>query len=100
SRHPCWRRCCRTCKLIAKMPRTGRRLTWASLRRCCDIGVSCNLCVPFAPARLPVMSTPLKIDFVSDVSCPWCIIGLRGLTAALDQLGAEVQAEIHFQPFE
>ncbi|PHX44450.1 disulfide bond formation protein DsbA, partial [Pseudomonas sp. NZIPFR-PS2] len=46
------------------------------------------------------MSTPLKIDFVSDVSCPWCIIGLRGLTEALDQLGAEVQAEIHFQPFE
>lgn len=38
------------------------------------------------------MSTPLKIDFVSDVSCPWCIIGLRGLTEALDQLGAEVQA--------
>ncbi|MBD8092773.1 DsbA family oxidoreductase [Pseudomonas fluorescens] len=46
------------------------------------------------------MSTPLKIDFVSDVSCPWCIIGLRGLTEALDQLGSEVQAEIHFQPFE
>ncbi|WP_426135825.1 DsbA family oxidoreductase [Pseudomonas sp. PWP3-1b2] len=46
------------------------------------------------------MSTPLKIDFVSDVSCPWCVIGLRGLTEALDQLGAEVQAEIHFQPFE
>ena len=46
------------------------------------------------------MSTPLKIDFVSDVSCPWCIIGLRGLTEALDQLGTEVQAEIHFQPFE
>ena len=38
------------------------------------------------------MSTSLKIDFVSDVSCPWCVIGLRGLTEALDQLGAEVQA--------
>ncbi|MBA1429646.1 DsbA family oxidoreductase [Pseudomonas orientalis] len=46
------------------------------------------------------MSTALKIDFISDVSCPWCVIGLRGLTEALDQLGAEVQAEIHFQPFE
>lgn len=46
------------------------------------------------------MSTALKIDFVSDVSCPWCVIGLRGLTEALDQLGSEVQAEIHFQPFE
>ena len=46
------------------------------------------------------MSTPLKIDFVSDVSCPWCVIGLRALTQALDGLGDEVKAEIHFQPFE
>ena len=46
------------------------------------------------------MSTPLKIDFVSDVSCPWCVIGLRALNQALDQLGDEVRAEIHFQPFE
>ncbi|MEB0005649.1 MULTISPECIES: DsbA family oxidoreductase [unclassified Pseudomonas] len=46
------------------------------------------------------MSTPLKIDFVSDVSCPWCVIGLRALTQALEGLGDEVKAEIHFQPFE
>jgi predicted DsbA family dithiol-disulfide isomerase len=46
------------------------------------------------------MSTPLKIDFVSDVSCPWCVVGLRALTRALDGLGDEVKAEIHFQPFE
>ena len=46
------------------------------------------------------MSTPLKIDFISDVSCPWCIIGLRALDQALEHLGDEVQATIHFQPFE
>ena len=46
------------------------------------------------------MSNSLKIDFVSDVSCPWCVVGLYGLTRALDQLGDEVQAEIRFQPFE
>lgn len=46
------------------------------------------------------MSTPLKIDFVSDVSCPWCVVGLRALTQALEGLGDEVKAEIHFQPFE
>ncbi|WP_342654684.1 DsbA family oxidoreductase [Pseudomonas sp. F3-2] len=46
------------------------------------------------------MSTPLKIDFISDVSCPWCIIGLRALDHALEHLGDEVQATIHFQPFE
>ena len=41
----------------------------------------------------------LKIDFVSDVSCPWCAIGLKSLEQALTQV-PEVQAEIHFQPFE
>jgi len=42
----------------------------------------------------------LKIDFVSDVSCPWCIIGLRGLESALERLGSLVEADIRFQPFE
>ena len=42
----------------------------------------------------------LKIDFVSDVSCPWCAIGLNGLQTALQRLDGEVQAELHFQPFE
>ena len=46
------------------------------------------------------MNAPLKIDFVSDVSCPWCVIGLKSLEQALDQLGSEVSADIHFQPFE
>ena len=45
-------------------------------------------------------ATPLKIDFVSDVSCPWCAIGLASLERALDRLGGEVGAELHFQPFE
>ncbi|EZP31387.1 DsbA family oxidoreductase [Pseudomonas sp. RIT288] len=46
------------------------------------------------------MSSDLKIDFVSDVSCPWCVVGLNGLLQALEILRDEVQAEIHFQPFE
>jgi predicted DsbA family dithiol-disulfide isomerase len=46
------------------------------------------------------MSTPVKIDFVSDVSCPWCIIGLKALEEALSRLGDTVRAELHFQPFE
>ena len=33
------------------------------------------------------MPKPMKIDFVSDVSCPWCIIGLRGLEEALARTG-------------
>lgn len=43
---------------------------------------------------------PLRIDFVSDVSCPWCAIGLSALRRALHKLGDEVAVEIHFQPFE
>ncbi|MGE9553716.1 DsbA family oxidoreductase [Erwinia amylovora] len=46
------------------------------------------------------MSQPLQIDFVSDISCPWCIIGLQGLEKALAELGPQVQATITFQPFE
>ncbi|HEY7641474.1 MAG TPA: DsbA family oxidoreductase [Steroidobacteraceae bacterium] len=43
---------------------------------------------------------PLKIDFVSDVSCPWCVIGLRSLEQALERTGVAAAADIHFQPFE
>jgi predicted DsbA family dithiol-disulfide isomerase len=46
------------------------------------------------------MSARIKIDFVSDVSCPWCVIGLKSLQAALGNLGDKVDADLHFQPFE
>lgn len=46
------------------------------------------------------MPSPLKIDFVSDVSCPWCIIGLKSLESALASLGDKVKVDLHFQPFE
>ena len=46
------------------------------------------------------MRTKLKIDFVSDIACPWCAVGLGALEQALDELTQEVQADLHFQPFE
>ena len=46
------------------------------------------------------MTTTLKIDVVSDVSCPWCIIGLKALEQAADRLQGEVALDLHFQPFE
>lgn len=46
------------------------------------------------------MARTLKIDFVSDVSCPWCAIGLASLEQALQRLDGAVQADLHFQPFE
>jgi predicted DsbA family dithiol-disulfide isomerase len=42
----------------------------------------------------------MRIDFVSDVACPWCAVGLHGLERALERLGPEVPVELHFQPFE
>ncbi|WP_010187478.1 DsbA family oxidoreductase [Sphingomonas sp. PAMC 26605] len=46
------------------------------------------------------MKTRLKIDFVSDVSCPWCVVGLRGLEAGLSRLADSIDADIVFRPFE
>ena len=42
----------------------------------------------------------MKIDFVSDVSCPWCAIGLASLETALERIGGDVPVDLHFQPFE
>ena len=42
----------------------------------------------------------LKIDIVSDVMCPWCIIGYKNLETALAQLSDEFAAEISWKPFE
>jgi predicted DsbA family dithiol-disulfide isomerase len=46
------------------------------------------------------MKKHIKIDFVSDVSCPWCAIGLQSLQNALQKLDGELQANLTFQPFE
>lgn len=46
------------------------------------------------------MAMPLKIDFVSDISCGWCAVGLHALEEALNKIGPSVDAKFHFQPFE
>jgi len=46
------------------------------------------------------MTKNITIDFVSDVSCPWCAVGLASLQIALDRFGDQVNAEMTFQPFE
>lgn len=44
------------------------------------------------------MMKTLHIDFVSDVACPWCAVGLNALERALERSG--IEAELHMQPFE
>ena len=46
------------------------------------------------------MSVTLTIDFVSDVSCPWCAIGLSALEQALARVAPEITAKVQVQPFE
>lgn len=46
------------------------------------------------------MKKPLKIDIVSDVSCPWCIIGYKSLSDALGKLAPQITANIAWKPFE
>jgi predicted DsbA family dithiol-disulfide isomerase len=52
------------------------------------------------PENPAAMTTQLKIDFVSDISCPWCAIGLKSLDQALARVAGDISADIHFQPFE
>ena len=42
----------------------------------------------------------MKIDFVSDVACPWCAVGLNALERALERIGDEIPVELHFEPCE
>ena len=36
----------------------------------------------------------LEIDIVSDVMCPWCLIGYGQLTKALRELEGEIEAQL------
>ncbi len=42
----------------------------------------------------------IKIDIVSDVVCPWCIIGYKRLENAIEEMGIQDKVEIEWQPFE
>ena len=46
------------------------------------------------------MKNKIKIDIVSDVVCPWCIIGYKRLVQAIKELNLEDKIEIEWQPFE
>ncbi len=42
----------------------------------------------------------IRIDFVSDIACPWCAVGLASLEQAIERVKDAVSVELHFQPFE
>lgn len=43
---------------------------------------------------------PLRVDIVSDVVCPWCIIGYKQLQKALDAMPSHFDVQFHWHPFE
>ena len=46
------------------------------------------------------MSKKIQLDIISDVVCPWCVIGYKNLQLAIDQLNIADKVELHWQPFE
>lgn len=46
------------------------------------------------------MKTTIKIDFVSDIACPWCAVGLGNLGKAMTALQDRAQFDVHFRAFE
>lgn len=46
------------------------------------------------------MSEKIKVDIISDVVCPWCVIGYNHLNAAIEELNLQGKVEIEWQPFE
>lgn len=46
------------------------------------------------------MKPTIKIDYVSDIACPWCAVGLGNLNQAINQFSDKANFEIHFHPFE
>ncbi|MGR5063882.1 DsbA family oxidoreductase [Photobacterium sp. DNB22_13_2] len=46
------------------------------------------------------MTKKIKLDIISDVVCPWCLVGYKHLEAAITELGIQDSIEIEWQPFE
>lgn len=46
------------------------------------------------------MTATIRIDFVSDIACPWCAVGLGNLNKAMAALEGRAQFEVHFRAFE
>ncbi|MGI9535618.1 MAG: DsbA family oxidoreductase [Desulfocapsaceae bacterium] len=46
------------------------------------------------------MTDKIKLDIVSDVVCPWCIIGYKRVAQAITGMGLEDRIEVEWHPFE
>lgn len=46
------------------------------------------------------MADKIKIDIISDIVCPWCIIGYKRLEQAISEMKIQDKVELEWQPFE
>ena len=46
------------------------------------------------------MKEKLKLDFISDVTCPWCVVGYKRLEQAIKEMGLQDRIVLEWQPFE
>ena len=46
------------------------------------------------------MNNKIQLDVISDVVCPWCIVGYKNLEKAIKELGIENKITLQWQPFE
>tara|TARA_B100000287_G_scaffold434680_1_gene499873 strand:+ start:3394 stop:4044 length:651 start_codon:yes stop_codon:yes gene_type:complete len=44
--------------------------------------------------------TSLKIEIVSDVVCPWCVIGYKNLQKAIKKLQNQMEFDVSWRPYE
>lgn len=51
-------------------------------------------------ARISNIPISIRVDLVSDIVCPWCIIGYKQFEAAQTELGDSIRIDLHFHPFE
>lgn len=56
--------------------------------------------VTFSSTNVLASEEKIKIDIISDVVCPWCAIGYKRLSQAIDELGVEDKVKIIWHPFQ
>ncbi|WP_428243985.1 DsbA family oxidoreductase [Gynuella sp.] len=42
----------------------------------------------------------IRVDFISDISCPWCALGVSAFVRALERVKGEIEVDLRFHPFE
>ncbi len=64
-----------------------------------DSASSAGSAAPAAAALQPP-AVSIRVDVVSDVTCPWCAIGLAALDQAVERVSDQAWVHVHMQPFE